>query len=55
MFSQMIPANGALPALISARSSAMPPSRGIPALVNRCHTLVRLRASRSVAPDSTSQ
>jgi hypothetical protein len=55
MFSQITPAKAALPDLISARSSAIPPSRGMPTAANRRHAPVWLRASRSVPPDSTSQ
>jgi hypothetical protein len=38
----------------SVSRSAMPPSRGMSASVSTFHDSVRLRFSRSVAPDSTS-
>ena len=48
-------ANRGLGLAASLRRSAIPPSRGSPASVSTRHDSVRLRASRSVAPDSTSE
>jgi len=55
MSSQIAAANGQWPEATAARSSAIPPSRGIPAPANLRHRPSWLRASSSIPPDSTSQ